>query len=186
MALDAIYKDSRDKMTKAVDSLKQECSRLRTGRATPALLDGVRVEYYGSLTPINQVANVSVPDPKLIVIQPWDTNAIPAIEKGIIKSDLGLNPQSDGKVIRVPIPSLTDERRKDLVKLVKKLGEDSKVAIRNIRRTANDTLKAKEKTKEVSEDDSKKGHDQVQKFTDDYIAQVDKMLEAKEKEIMEG
>ena len=186
MALDAIYKDSKDKMTKAVDGLKQECSRLRTGRATPALLDGVRVEYYGSQIPISQVANVSVPDPKLIVIQPWDANAIAAIEKGIIKSDLGLNPQSDGKIIRVPIPSLTDERRKDLVKLVKKLGEDSKVAIRNIRRQANDTLKAKEKTKEVSEDDSKKGHDQVQKFTDEYIAQVDKMLEAKEKEIMEG
>jgi ribosome recycling factor len=186
MSLDAIYKDSKDKMNKAVDSLKQEFSRLRTGRATPALLDGVKVEYYGSLTPINQVANISVPDPKMIVIQPWDNNAIAAIEKGIIKSDLGLNPQSDGKVIRVPIPSLTDERRKDLVKLTKKLGEDSKVIIRNIRRTANDTLKAKEKTKEVSEDDSKKGHDQIQKFTDEYIAQVDKMLEAKEKEIMAG
>ena len=186
MSLDAIYKDSKDKMNKAVDSLNQEFSRLRTGRATPALLDGVKVEYYGSLTPINQVANISVPDPKMIVIQPWDNNAIAAIEKGIIKSDLGLNPQSDGKVIRVPIPSLTDERRKDLVKLTKKLGEDSKVIIRNIRRTANDTLKAKEKTKEVSEDDSKKGHDQIQKFTDEYIAQVDKMLEAKEKEIMAG
>jgi len=184
--LDAMYKDSKDKMVKAVDGLKQELSRLRTGRATPALLDGVKVEYYGSLTPINQVANVSIPDPKMIVIQPWDNNAIAAIEKGIIKSDLGLNPQSDGKVIRVPIPSLTDERRKDLVKLIKKLGEDTKVAIRNIRRQVNDTLKAKEKSKEVSEDDSRKGHDQTQKFTDDYIAQVDKMLEAKEKEIMEG
>ncbi len=186
MSLDAIYKDSKDKMGKAVDGLKQEFSRLRTGRATPALLDGVKVEYYGSLTPINQVANISVPDPKMIVIQPWDNNAIAAIEKGIIKSDLGLNPQSDGKVIRVPIPSLTDERRKDLVKMIKKLGEDSKVIIRNIRRTANETLKAKGKTKEVSEDDSKKGLEQIQKFTDEYIAQVDKMLEAKEKEIMAG
>ncbi len=182
--MEVIYKDAKDKMEKAVLNLKQEFSRLRTGRATPALLDGVRVEYYGSLTPLNQVANVSVPDPKLIVIQPWDQNALTAIEKAIIKSDLGLNPQTDGKIIRVPIPALTDERRKDLVKLVKKLSEDSKVSIRNIRRQANESIKAKEKT--VSEDDSKKAQDHVQKQTDDYIAQVDKLMQTKEKEILEG
>lgn len=182
--MEAIYKDAKDKMEKAVSNLKQEFSRLRTGRATPALLDGVRVEYYGSLTPINQVANVSVPDPKLIVIQPWDQNALTAIEKAIIKSDLGLNPQTDGKIIRVPIPALTDERRKDLVKLVKKLSEDSKVSIRNVRRQANESIKAKEKT--VSEDDSKKAQDHVQKQTDDYIAQIDKLMQSKEKEILEG
>ena len=184
--METIYKDLKDKMDKAVHGLKSELSRLRTGRATPALLDGVKVEYYGAMTPINQVGNISVPDPKLIVIQPWDQNAIAAIEKGIIKSDLGLNPQSDGKIIRIPIPALTDERRKDLVKLVKKYGEDSKVSIRNIRRQANESLKAKEKGKEISEDDSRKGQEQTQKHTDDYIVQVDKLVEAKEKEILES
>ena len=184
--MDSIYKDTKEKMEKAVSNLKQEFSRLRTGRATPALLDGVRVEYYGSLTPLNQVANVSVPDPKLIVIQPWDQNALTAIEKAIIKSDLGLNPQTDGKIVRVPIPALTDERRKDLVKLVKKLTEDSKVSIRNIRRLANDNIKTKEKDKSVSEDDSKKGQDHIQKQTDEYIVQIDKLMQSKEKEILEG
>jgi ribosome recycling factor len=184
--MEAIYKDTKDKMEKAVISLKQEFSRLRTGRATPALLDGVRVEYYGSLTPLNQVANVSVPDPKMIVIQPWDQNALTAIEKAIIKTDLGLNPQTDGKIIRVPIPSLTDERRKDLVKLVKKQGEDSKVSIRNIRRQANESIKGKEKDKSISEDDSKKAQDNIQKQTDEYITQIDKIMQSKEKEILEG
>jgi len=184
--MDLIYKDTKDKMEKAVVSLKQEFSRLRTGRATPALLDGIRVEYYGSLTPLNQVANISVPDPKMIVIQPWDHNAVTAIEKAIIKSELGLNPQTDGKLIRVPIPSLTDERRRDLTKLVKKLSEDTKVSIRNIRRQANDNIKAKEKDKSISEDDCKKGQDHIQKQTDDYIAQVDKLMQVKEKEILEG
>jgi ribosome recycling factor len=184
--MEAIYKDLKDKMEKVISGLKGELSRLRTGRATPALLDGVKVEYYGSMTPISQVGNISVPDPKLIVIQPWDQSAIAAIEKGIIKSDLGLNPQSDGKIIRIPIPALTDERRKELVKLIKKYGEDSRVSVRNIRRQANESLKAKEKAKELSEDDSKKGQDQVQKHTDDYISQIDKVVEAKEKEILES
>ena len=182
--MEAIYKDVKDKMEKAIAGLKNELSRLRTGRATPALLDGVKVEYYGALTPISQVANVSVPDPKLIVVQPWDQSSIAAVEKAIIKSDLGLNPQSDGKIIRVPIPALTDERRKELIKLVKKFGEDCKVSVRNIRRQANDSLKADEKSKKVSEDDSRKGQEQIQKHTDDYIAQIDKVLEAKEKEIL--
>jgi ribosome recycling factor len=182
--MEAIYKDSKDKMEKGLVGLKSELSRLRTGRATPALLDGVKVDYYGALTPLNQVANVSVPDPKLIVVQPWDHSAIAAIEKAIIKSDLGLNPQSDGKVIRVPIPALTDERRKDLVKHVKKFGEETKVIVRNIRRQANESLKAQEKGKTISEDDSRKGQEHIQKFTDEYITQIDKILEAKEKEIL--
>ena len=132
------------------------------------------------------MANVSVPDPKMIVIQPWDQNALTAIEKAIIKTDLGLNPQTDGKIIRVPIPSLTDERRKDLVKLVKKQGEDSKVSIRNIRRQANESIKGKEKDKSISEDDSKKAQDNIQKQTDEYITQIDKIMQSKEKEILEG
>jgi len=184
--MEAVYKDLKDKMEKVIGGLKSELSRLRTGRATPALLDGVKVEYYGSMTPISQVGNISIPDPKLIVIQPWDQSAIAAIEKGIIKSDLGLNPQSDGKIIRIPIPALTDERRKEIVKLIKKYGEDSRISIRNIRRQANESLKAKEKGKEIGEDDSKKGQDQVQKHTDDYISQIDKVMEVKEKEILES
>ena len=183
---EAIYKEAKEKMEKAVNNFKQELSRLRTGRATPALLDGIRVEYYGSLTPISQIANISIPDPKLIVIQPWDSSAVSAIEKGIIKSDLGFNPQNDGKIIRVPIPSLTDERRRDIVKLVKKLGEDARVAVRNIRKQVNDALKAKEKEKEIGEDESRRGKEQIQKQTDDFISQVDKLVEAKEKEILTG
>ncbi|MBN1114616.1 MAG: ribosome recycling factor [Oligoflexia bacterium] len=184
--MEEIYRDIKGRMDKAISNFKGEISKLRTGRATPALLDGVRVDYYGALTPLNQVSNISIPDPRLIVIQPWDANAVAAIEKAIIKTDLGLNPQTDGKLIRVPIPALTDERRKDLVKLVKKLGEESKVAVRNLRRQANDTIKTKEKSKEVSEDESRKAQDHVQKFTDEFISQVDKIMEAKEKEILES
>lgn len=176
----------KTKMEKAVSAFKQELSRLRTGRATPALLDGVKVEYYGALTPLNQMANVSVPDPKLIVIQPWDASATSAIEKAIIKSDLGFNPQTDGKIIRVPVPSLTDERRKDMVKHIKKLAEESRVSVRNIRRQANDDIKTQEKAKEISEDDSRKYQDDIQKETNDFISKVDKILESKEKEILEG
>jgi ribosome recycling factor len=184
--MENIYKDTKDKMEKSITSFKQEISRLRTGRATPALLDGIKVEYYGSITPLNQVANISIPEPKMIVVQPWDASSITAIEKGIIKSDLGFNPQSDGKIIRIPIPALTDERRKDLVKHVKKLAEDSRVIIRNIRRQANESIKAKEKSKDISEDDARKSQDQIQKQTDEYIKKLDVILESKEKEILEG
>jgi ribosome recycling factor len=176
----------KTKMEKAVSAFKQELTRLRTGRATPALLDSVQVEYYGSLTPLNQMANVSIPDPKLIVIQPWDASATTSIEKAIIKSDLGFNPQTDGKIIRVPVPSLTDERRKDMVKHVKKLAEESRVSVRNIRRQANDSIKSLEKAKEISEDDSRKHQDDIQKETNDFIVKIDKILESKEKEILEG
>jgi len=184
--MEVIIKDSKSKMSKAVESIKSEFSRLRTGRATPALLDGIKVEYYGALSPLNQVGNISVPDPKMIVIQPWDTTQIQAIEKAIIKSELGLNPQTDGKVIRIPIPDLTDERRRDLVKHIKKIAEESKVSVRNIRRTANDSIKADEKAKKITEDDSKRGQEQIQKVTDEFIAEIDKVVAAKEKEIMQG
>jgi len=184
--MENIINDSKSKMNKAIDSLKSEYSRLRLGRATPTLLDGIKVEYYGALTPINQVGNISVPEPKLLIIQPWDTTAISAIEKAIIKSDLGLNPQTDGKLIRIPIPALTDERRKDLVKHVKKLAEEARVSIRNIRRQANDEIKALEKNKEISEDASKKEAEKIQKLTDDFIKNIDNVVVLKEKEIIEN
>lgn len=183
--MEKLFNDSKSKMNKAIENLKNEFSRLRTGRATPSLLDGIRVEYYGALTPLNQVGNISVPEAKLLIIQPWDTSAIQAIEKAIIKSDLGLNPQTDGKLIRIPIPALTDERRKDLVKHIKKVAEEAKVAVRNIRRQANDDIKAKEKAKLFTEDESKKGTEKVQKLTDEYIKSIDDMTGVKEKEIFQ-
>jgi len=184
--MNSIINDSKSKMSKAIESLKSEFSRLRLGRATPNLLDGIKVEYYGALTPINQVGNISVPEAKLLIIQPWDTTAIPAIEKAIIKSDLGLNPQTDGKLIRIPIPALTDERRKELVKHTKKLAEEAKVSIRNIRRQANDEFKALEKKKEISEDESKKEIEKTQKLTDDFVKNIDDILILKEKEILDN
>ena len=183
--LDTLYKELEKKMSASLDRLKQEYSRLRTGRATPTLLDGVKVEHYGTLSPIKNLANISIPEPRMIVIQPWDTSAITAIEKGIVKADLGLNPQNDGKVIRVQIPELTEERRKDLVKLIKKIAEDTRVSIRQHRRTANEELKKLEKDKEITEDELKKGQDKVQELTDKFIKDIDKVAEQKEKEVME-
>jgi ribosome recycling factor len=177
--------DAKEAMEKAIANLEREFNRVRTGRATPAILDGIRADYYGAPTPLNQMASVSVPEPRMILIQPWDATSAPAIEKAILKSDLGLTPQSDGKVIRITIPALTEERRKDLVKVVRKMGEDTKVAVRNARRDANDMLKDFQKEGDISEDDAHKGKDQVQKITDEYVAKVDELLEAKEKEIME-
>lgn len=155
------------------------------GRATPALLDKIMVDYYGTPTPINQTANVSCPEPRLLVIQPWDKNQISAIEKAILKSDLGINPSNDGTVVRLAIPQLTEDRRKDLVKQCGKKAEESKVAMRNIRRDVNDRVKALEKSKEVSEDESKKALDDIQKMTDKFIKRVDEILAQKEKELME-
>ncbi len=183
--LPQVYQEMERKMTKAVEVLKGEYSGIRTGRANPALLEGIRVMSYGSPVPLNQVAGVSVPEARLLVIQPWDKNLVPEIEKAIQKSDLGLNPINDGKVIRLPIPALTEDRRHELVKLVKKMSEDGKVAIRNIRREANDEIKKLEKDKKISEDESKKAHDKTQEFTNKYIAQMDEALAKKEKEIME-
>lgn len=177
--------DSENRMVKALDVLKKELQSLRAGRANPAILEKITVDYYGSPTPINQMANITAPEPRLLVIQPWDKSIIPNIEKAILKSDLGLNPSSDGTVIRLAIPQLTQERRKELAKVVKKKGEDAKVAVRNIRREANELLKNLEKSKDISEDDNKRSQEDVQKLTDKFIQEIDKVLENKEKEIME-
>lgn len=174
-----------DRMNGAIDALKKELSSVRTGRASLALLDGIAIDYYGTMTPIQQLANLSVPEPRQIVIQPWEQKIIPEVEKAIMKSDLGLTPMNDGKVIRINIPTLTEERRKQLVKVVKKRAEEGKVAVRNIRRDANDDLKKLEKEKHLSEDDAKKEHDEIQKLTDGFIRKIDEVLEHKEKEIME-
>jgi ribosome recycling factor len=184
-ALDLINNETNQRMQKAVESLKKDLSRIRTGRASPALLDGLTVDYYGSPMPINQIANISVPDARMIVVQPWEKNMLAPIEKAIQTSDLGLNPQNDGNQIRLPIPPLSEERRKDLFKNCKKIGEESKVAIRNIRRDSNEKLKKSEKDKEVTQDESKKGLDDIQKLTDKFIKTIDDLLVNKEKEIME-
>lgn len=173
-----------EKMTKTLASLKTELTKVRTGRATPTLLDGVRVDYYGSEMPISQVASITCPEPRLIQIQPWEQGMLQPIEKAILIADLGLNPQNDGRLIRVPLPMLTEERRKDLVKFIKKLGEECKVALRNERRDANEEVKKLEKDKKLAADDAKKAMDLVQKKTDEFVAEVDKVLAVKEKEIM--
>ncbi|MBP3965224.1 MULTISPECIES: ribosome recycling factor [Paenibacillus] len=180
----AIKKSAEDRMEKAIGALRRDLSTLRAGRATPALLDRIQVEYYGAMTPVNQLANVNTPDSRTIMIQPWDKTSLSAIEKAIMKSDLGLTPSNDGTTIRLSIPMLTEERRSELVKLTKKFGEEAKVAIRNVRRDANDDIKKLEKT-EISEDESRRHQDDVQKTTDKFIAEVDKVLASKEKEIME-
>jgi ribosome recycling factor len=180
-----IQENSKAKMEKSVTLLAQELAKLRTGRASPALLDGIKVDYYGSTLPLNQVASISIPEPRLMIIQPWDKNALPEIEKALFKSAIGLTPNSDGNVIRLAIPPLTTERREDLVKLTHRLGEDTKVAIRNIRREANSDTKKEEKEKKISEDDSFKFQEQIQKMTDEYIKKVDDILNKKEEEIRE-
>ena len=180
-----VYAETEDKMKKAVESVRKELASIRTGKATTALLDGIKVAYYDTLTPLSQVANISVPDPRLLVIQPWEKRLIPDIIKAIQKSDLGLNPQSDANVIRLPIPTLTEERRKDLVKLVKKLTEEGKVALRNLRRDSNEALKKTEKDKEISEDESRKAQEHVQEITNKYIELIDELTKKKEAEVME-
>ncbi len=179
-------KRAEEKMNKALDTLKREFATIRTGRASLGILDGITVDYYGTPTPLNQVANLSVPDAKLITIQPWEAKMLGEIEKAILKSDVGLTPTNDGKIIRLTIPPLTEERRQQIVKHAKKLAEDSRVAIRNIRRDLNDELKKKSKDKDthVSEDEIKKLQDELQKTTDGYIKTIDDVLAHKEKEIM--
>ena len=183
--LDDIYEDTRESMGKTIASLKTELKRVRTGRANLSLLDGIRVDYYGTLTPINQMASLSVPESRLITIQPWDASVIKEIEKALLKSDLGLTPSNDGKIIRIAIPPLTEERRKQLAKSVHKTCEDHKIAIRNLRRDANELLKSLKKDGEIAEDDAFKGQDQVQKITDEFISQIDDIYKEKEKEILE-
>jgi len=181
----SVKKQAEERMDKAIAALKRDLASLRAGRASAALLDRVQVEYYGAMTPVNQLANVSTPDSRTLTIQPWDKSSMGAIEKAILKSDLGLTPANDGTIIRLVIPALTEERRGELVKLTRKSGEEAKVAIRNIRRDANDDVKKLEKTAGLSEDESRRHQDDIQKTTDKYIAEVDKVLAAKEKEIME-
>lgn len=183
--MQALLDDGKKRMVGALAALDKEFSKLRTGRATTALVDDIVVDYYGTPTPINQLASVSVPDPKTLTIQPWDKGAFGAVEKAIQTSGLGLNPVNDGKIIRITIPALTEERRKDLVKVAKKYTEDCKISIRNIRRDLNDSLKKMEKDKDISEDDKKKGETDVQKLTDDNVKSSDAALVAKEKEILE-
>ncbi|MCR4440940.1 MAG: ribosome recycling factor [Peptococcaceae bacterium] len=183
--LKEVIKEAEEKMKKSIEILRKDYSTLRAGRANPAILDKVLVEYYGTPTPINQLANIAAPEPRLLTIQPWDKTVVPAVEKAILKSDLGLNPSSDGSVIRIVIPQLTQERRVELVKLIKKKAEECRVSIRNVRRETNERIKGLEKNKTISEDESKKGQEDVQKMTDKYIKEVDHVLEAKEKEIME-
>ncbi len=180
----AVQKDLETRMQQAIDVLTREFAAVRTGRANAALLDSVRVEAYGNMTPINQVASVSVPDPRTIVIQPWDASLLKEIEKGIVKSDLGITPSNDGKVIRLTMPTLTEERRKQLAKAVGKLAEDARVSVRNVRREANDKLKALAKEKKISEDEERRAHDQIQKTTDRFTARIDELVKKKEQEIL--
>jgi len=172
-------------MQGAVDALKKEFTGIRTGRASMGLLDGIIIDYYGTPTPVQQLASLSIPESRQIAIQPWEHKLIPEIEKAIMKSDLGLTPMNDGKTIRINIPILTEERRKQLVKIVRKRSEESKIAVRNIRRDSNEELKKLEKDEHISEDDVKKEHDEIQRITDSFIKKIDESLEHKEKEIME-
>jgi ribosome recycling factor len=180
-----LRKKTNERMQASIEALKKKFASVRTGRASLSLLDGLIVDYYGTPTPLQQVASLSLPDSRQIAIQPWEQKIISEIEKAIMKSDLGLTPMNDGKLIRINIPALTEERRKQLVKVVKKEAEDAKVAVRNIRRDINEELKKLEKEKHVSEDEIKKEHDEVQKITDSFVKKVDELLEHKEKEIME-
>ncbi len=182
--IDNIKNILEDSMTKSVKSLQSQLVKVRTGRASAAVLDGVNVDYYGSPTPLKQVGQISTPEARLLQIQPFDKSIISEIEKSIINANLGLNPSNDGNFIRIQFPALTEDKRKDLVKQVKKMGEDAKIAIRNVRRDQNDNVKKAEKAKEITEDDVKKFLDEIQKITDKYIADVDKVIEAKEKELL--
>ncbi len=183
--MQTIKKDAEDRMSKSLGALKDDFNTIRTGRASSALFDKIRVEYYGNPTPLNQVATISVPEARLVVIQPWDPTVLGEIEKALQKSELSLNPSNDGKVIRINIPPLTEERRKEYVKVAKNMAEQARVAIRNIRRDANDSLKKMEKDGEITEDDIKKGMDDIQEMTNKKIEEIDSQLEEKEKEIMD-
>jgi ribosome recycling factor len=182
--MQALIKDMEARMTAAVEALSREFASIRTGRASASLLDGIRVDYYGTPTPLNQMASVTVPDARTITIQPWEVPQLKAIEKAIVASDLGITPMNDGKLIRLVMPTLTEERRKQLAKTVGKVAEEGRVAVRNLRREANDKLKVMARDKKVSEDEERRGHDQIQKTTDRFISRVDELLEKKEQEIL--
>jgi len=183
--IESIYEETRERMGKSVAALQSEFKKVRTGRASLALLDGIRVDYYGTQTPLNQMASLAVAESRLITIQPWDVSVAKEIEKAILKSDLGLTPSSDGKIIRIGIPPLTEERRKELVKIANKMGEEYKVAVRNIRRDANELIKGLKKDGDISEDEAFKAQEQVQKITDEHIKRIDDVYQEKEREILE-
>jgi ribosome recycling factor len=183
--IESIYQETTENMEKSIVALKRDLKRVRTGRASLSLLDGIKVDYYGTLTPLNQLATLAVPESRLITIQPWDATVIKEIEKAILKSDLGLTPSSDGKIVRIAIPPLTEQRRKELVKVVHKICEEYKVSVRNLRRDANEMVKELKKEGDISEDDAFKSQDRIQKITDDHIKQVDDCYKEKEKEILE-
>jgi ribosome recycling factor len=182
--MQTVLKDVETRMATALEVLAREFASVRTGRASTALLDGVRVDYYGTPTPVSQMATVAVPDARTLTVQPWEGGQLAAIEKAILKSELGLTPVNDGKLIRLAIPPLTEERRKQLVKTVAKMAEEARVAVRNVRREANDKLKALARDRKVSEDEERRGHEQIQKTTDRYVARVDELLKKKEQEIL--
>ncbi|MEI6500985.1 MAG: ribosome recycling factor [Armatimonadota bacterium] len=183
--MQSVISHTKEKMQHSIEATEREYATIRTGRATPALLDRLKVDYYGSEMPVNQLAGVSVPEPRQLLISPWDKAALPHIEKAILKSDLGLTPNSDGHTIRLEIPTLTEERRKELTKLVHHKAEEGKIALRNLRRDANETLDKREKSKELTEDDVERGKKDVQKLTDEFAAKLDKITEKKVAEIME-
>jgi ribosome recycling factor len=184
MSVDSIYEDAQKMMEKAVGAVGREFMSLRTGKASAALLDGIKVDYYGSQVPINQLATVSIPEPRMMVIQPWDKKSIGEIEKAIFKSDLGITPASDGQMIRLVIPEPTEERRKELVKVVRKKAEEGKVSIRSVRREANESIKSLEKKGQLSEDDSRAAQDKIQKLTDKYTSKIEELQKNKEKELL--
>jgi ribosome recycling factor len=183
--LKEVLKSIEETMEHAIEHLQHDLSGIRTGKANPSLLDSIRVDYFGQQVPLKQVASIAVPDPRLITIQPWDKSVIAEIEKAILGSELGLNPQSDGVIIRLPIPQLTEARRTDVVTVVKRLGEDAKVTLRNIRRNANDDIKKLEKTHDIGEDEMHSNQDEIQKLTDNFVKQVEEIMSAKEKEVLE-
>lgn len=182
--IDEILKDAEQRMKKSIDSMRSEMAKIRTGRASSALIDHLTVDYYGNPTPINQVANVSVQDARTLAVQPWEKNMVPVVERAIMEANLGFNPVTAGDIIRIPMPALTEERRKEMVKVAASEGENGKIAIRNIRRDANSDFKALEKDKAISEDDEKRAEDRVQQLTDKYVAIVDEVVKEKEAEIL--
>ncbi|MBQ9536401.1 MAG: ribosome recycling factor [Desulfovibrionaceae bacterium] len=183
--IDSVLLDAEDRMEKTIASLQKDFGKLRTGRASASLVDGIKADYYGTMTQISQMATVAVPDSRTLTIQPWDKGGMAVIEKAILKSDLGLTPINDGRLIRISIPPLTEERRKELCKISRKFAEEAKISVRNVRRDANDSLKKMEKDKQITEDELKKATENVQKLTDKFVEEVDKRCSAKEKEIME-
>lgn len=182
---DKIYSEAEDKMKKAIEAISRELAAVRTGKASPKLLDAIKVDYYGTPTPLKQVASINAPDAKQLLVQPWEKQLIPEIIKAIQKADLGLNPIAEAAIVRVPIPALNEDRRREMVKLVKKIGEDGKIAIRNIRRDANDKLKHAEESKKITEDDQEKGEKRIQDLTNKNITHIDDIVKAKEQEVME-